>query len=177
MSLILDALRRAERGRARDLGQRIGQALPPRAKRGRRWTLPLVAVALVATAAVAVVALWPRNAPDIVIEPTTPVTTRTPAGSSLAEIPVPEPDPAPDLSEPERAPLLQELPATVRAGIPGVSLDAHFWSPDPDRRFVMVGMDRYRVGDRMPDGLRVNAILPEGVEFDWRGTRFRILAQ
>ncbi len=177
MSLILDALRRAERGRARDLGQRIGQAFPPRAKRGHRWTLPVVTVAIVAAAVTAGVALWPRPGPDVAAVAPPPDPPRVPAGSSLAEIPVPDHGPALELPTVERAPLLQELPAAVRADIPRVSLDAHFWSPDPDRRFVMVGMARFRAGDRMPDGMRVNEILPEGVEFDWRGTRFRILAQ
>lgn len=183
MSLILDALRRAERGRTRDLGQRLSQALPPRARRGQRWTLLLVAAG-VATVMVAVAALWPRATrttpppePVVTIEPTTPVERRAPAGSSLAQIPVPEPDAAPMPTGIERAPLFQELPVDMRAAIPDITLDAHFWSPEPERRFVMVAMNRYRAGDRMSNGLRVNAVLPEGVELEWRGTRFRILAQ
>jgi hypothetical protein len=79
--------------------------------------------------------------------------------------------------EPERAPLFQELPAAERARIPVIELDAHFWSPEPSRRFVMIGMARHRAGDTLQSGLRVNAILPEGVELEWRSTRFRILAQ
>ncbi len=171
MSLILDALRRAERGRTRDLGQRIGTALPPRARDDGR---PLLAIVFVVVAAGAGAWVLVRTAPTA---PERVTVTPPPRGSSLAEIAVPEPATTAIPPTATRAPLLEELPSGARTGLPNFTLDAHFWSPEPDRRFVMIGMARYREGERMPNGLHVVAILPEGVELAWRETTFRILAR
>jgi hypothetical protein len=41
----------------------------------------------------------------------------------------------------------------------------------------VIDMQRLRAGDRVRGGLRVVDITPDGAELDWRGTRFRVLAQ
>lgn len=176
MSLILDALRRAERERERDLGRRLTHALPPRARRSRGW-LGTVAVLVVVLAVGGVYVSRQSQIGSHIgdigshSEEIVPPAART--GSSLAEITLREPEPAPR----QRVPVLQELPEPVRTTVPALTLNAHFWSSDPARRFVLIGMQRYREGDTVRDGLRLVEIVPEGAEMDWRGTRFRILKQ
>lgn len=179
MSLILDALRRAERARDKDLTRRISEsaALPLRRRHSVWLPAMLVAIAFVLVAT----ALWVRNEPD----PVVPIIAAPPPaqqpsifarGSSLADISVPEPPPAAP-GQQVAAPMFAELSAAQRASIPSVSVDAHFWSADPARRFVMLDMARFSAGDQVRPGLRVVAIHADSVELDWQGTRFRLPAQ
>lgn len=182
MSLILDALRRAEAGRGRDLGQRIAQPLPPHARRKHRrnGARLLVGVLVVAAGVFGWVLLPPGPADDPLPQrlprPTVaPETAVAPVrGSSLSDIVLPAPEPAPPVPA---APLLLQLPDDLRATIPELTVNAHFWSSDPARRFIVLNMGRYRDGDAVHDGLHVVAVLPDGAELDWRGTRFRVSAR
>lgn len=182
MSLILDALRRAERARDKDLTRRVSESAAPPLRRKRGVLLPVLLLAGVVIAALVV--FWPREEQP---QPATPVVTSpapaaqpaaTARGSSLADITVPLPEaepPAPVRREP--VPLYAELPATQRTSVPAPSVDAHFWSEDPARRFVLLDMSRFRAGDVVRPGLRVVEIHPDSVELDWQGTRFRLPAQ
>lgn len=146
-------------------------------------------MAVLAALAVAATVWWvSKNRETVLSSASAPVEISAPApvlasrDSSLADIAVPLPAPMPvesvaPLPARSMAPLLHELSESVRATVPALSLNAHVWSEDPARRFVMVDMRRLRDGEMVREGLRVVAILPEGVEFDWRGTRFRVLSQ
>ncbi len=179
MSLILDALRRADRSRERDVSRRVTQAMPPRAQ-PRPLTRTALWVALVAVVG-AGIAGWltrpsfqtstaPAAAPSV-IEITPPV-----HGSSLAEISVPT-RAAVDTPALPPAPLLSTLSTAVRASVPPLAVDAHVWSDNATRRFVMLNGRLYREGDIVQDGLRLISVLPDGAELEWRGVRFRIPAQ
>jgi hypothetical protein len=181
MSLILDALRRAERARDKDLTRRISESGAPSLRpRHRSWLPVMLAVTVVILVATV---LWVSDEPDpvpaTVAEPLPaqqPVTIAR--GSSLAEISVPEPEPLPATAVPRATtPMFAELSATQRASIPSISIDAHFWSADPARRFVMLNMARFSAGDLVRPGLRVVEIHADSVEFDWQGTRFRLPAR
>ncbi|MCA1798858.1 MAG: general secretion pathway protein GspB [Xanthomonadaceae bacterium] len=187
MSLILDALRRAEAGRGRDLGQRLAQPLPPHARRKRRSGARLLFGALIVAAGVfgwvllsPVTDQSPPESAQVPLPEPAPAAPATPSavsparGSSLAEIALPVAEREAPVSS---APLLLQLPDDIRATVPELAVNAHFWSADPARRFIVLNMGRYRDGDAVRDGLRVIAVLPEGAELDWRGTRFRINAQ
>lgn len=179
MSLILDALRRADRSRERDVGRRVTQALPPRAQRRAGARTVLFGV-LVAAFAAAVAGWLARTAPDELAEPvpapraveiTPPV-----RGSSLSEIAVPVRETANAPTRPP-APLLSTLSTAVRTSVPPLTVNAHVWSDDPTKRFVMLNGRLYRDGDTVADGLRLVAVLTDGAELEWRGVRFRIPAQ
>lgn len=180
MSLILDALRRAEAGRGRDLGQRLAQPLPPHARRKRRGGAHILFGTLVVAAGVFGWVLLPTKPVPVPVEepalaaPAMPSADAPARGSSLAEIALPVPEPEAPVSS---APLLLQLPDDIRATVPELTVNAHFWSADPARRFIVLNMARYRDGDAVRDGLRVIAVLPEGAELEWQGTRFRINAQ
>jgi len=181
MSLILDALRRAEEARDRDLGRRISHGLP--LKKHRRWPIWMLLVVLVLVAGG--ISAWRLSLPvgtieGIASEPAVRVVAPTlnpPRGSSLADIPLPTPASQPIEAPRSRAPLLHELPEAIRMTVPALTVNAHVWTQDPSRRFVLLDMQRFRDGDRVRDGLQLVAILPEGVELDWQGTRFRLLSQ
>lgn len=181
MSLILDALRRAEAGRGRDLGQRLAQPLPPHARRKRRGGTGLLFGTIVIAAGVfgwVLLSPVPDQPPPepvpVVPAPSAPSAAEPARGSSLADIVLRAPEPEMPVSS---APLLLQLPDDIRATVPELTVNAHFWSTDPARRFIVLNMVRYRDGDAVRDGLRVIAVLPDGAELDWRGTRFRMNAQ
>jgi general secretion pathway protein B len=179
MSLILDALRRADRSRERDVARRVTQALPPRAQPRSGTRLALFATLL--AVAVAGVAGWlARPALDGRAEPAPSVYRVEVAprvrGSSLAEISVPARDVSVAPALPP-APLLSTLSAAVRASVPPLTVNAHVWSDDPAKRFMMLNGRLYRDGDIVEDGLRLVAVLADGAELEWRGVRFRVPAQ
>lgn len=179
MSLILEALRRADRSRERDVGRRVTQAMPPRAR--PRAFSRVVLFAALATAVAAGVSGWlARPELNAGAEPTTPprvmeVTPRV-RGSSLAEITVPVREPTSVRALPP-APFLSTLSTAVQASVPPLAVNAHVWSDDPAKRFVMLNGRLHRDGGVIQDGLRLVAVLPDGAELEWRGVRFRIPAQ
>lgn len=72
----------------------------------------------------------------------------------------------------ESFPLLSELPANVRTGLPGLNLQLHFFSPEPARRLVRLNGFNLREGDRGGDDLSVEEITPDGIRLSCRGVRF-----
>lgn len=71
-------------------------------------------------------------------------------------------------------PRWSELAASLRERINPPRLEAHVYSESPERRFVMIGGRQYRERDRLPDGLRLEEITPEGVTISWHGEPFRL---
>lgn len=65
-----------------------------------------------------------------------------------------------------------QLPLTYRAQVPTFAINVHVYAPEPARRFVMVDMKRYREGDTLPVGPRVESITSDGLVLAWRGRRF-----
>lgn len=75
--------------------------------------------------------------------------------------------------EPERAlPSYQQAAAAPGANIPPLKLDFHVYSPKPDQRFVFLNMVKLHEGEALPQGVRVDAITPDGVILSYQGTRF-----
>lgn len=179
MSLILDALRRADRSRERDVGRRVTQALPPRAQPRTMARVALFAAFIVAIA-VGIAGWFARPVQLVTAEPTQPPRMIDVApqvrGSSLAEIAIPIRE-ATGISARPPAPLLSTLSTAVRASIPQLAVNAHVWSDDPAKRFVMLNGRLYRDGDTVQDGLRLVEVLTDGAELEWRGLRFRVPAQ
>jgi general secretion pathway protein B len=56
--------------------------------------------------------------------------------------------------------------------VPEVALSLHVYDADPARRFVFVNGQRGRDGETLPNGLRIEQILPEGAVLSWTGNRF-----
>lgn len=69
-------------------------------------------------------------------------------------------------------PTLNELGAQATAGLPTLSVDLHVYATDPAQRFVIVNGRRYQEGGRMPEGVAIERITPEGVVMNNKGLRF-----
>lgn len=67
-------------------------------------------------------------------------------------------------------PLYQQI--VTSDGLPALHLDLHVFAANPKDRFVMINMHRLGEGDSLPNGVRVQAIRPDGVVLSYRGTRF-----
>ena len=73
-----------------------------------------------------------------------------------------------------QAPLMNDLPADVRAALPPLSLDVHVYAPAVQDRFVLLNMKKYHEGDQIDEGSRLEEITSEGAVLSYRGQRFRI---
>ena len=98
-----------------------------------------------------------------------------PSGGATGDMaPSPAPDAAAGHSLPagKRVFSLQELPTSVRQGIPNLVIAFHAYSPRPEERRVMVNNELLRQGDELAGGLQLEEITPDGVVFSYRGHRF-----
>ncbi|HFD80973.1 MAG TPA: hypothetical protein ENK05_11375 [Gammaproteobacteria bacterium] len=94
--------------------------------------------------------------------------------------PLGPPTPAPAQSEKRQpslpvwpripAPLFRQLGSALR-------LDVHVYSDQPQERFVLINLQKYREGERLQEGPRLDEITPEGVILSFHGQRFRVQAQ
>lgn len=69
-------------------------------------------------------------------------------------------------------PPLTELPGNVRAGLPALDLQLHFFTPVPERRLVRLNGHNLREGDRSGEGLSIVEVTPDGVKLAHGGARF-----
>ncbi len=69
-------------------------------------------------------------------------------------------------------PLYKQLASAPGATLPQLHLDLHVYATNPQKRYVMINMQKLQEGDSLPDGVRVLAIRPDGVELSYQGTRF-----
>jgi general secretion pathway protein B len=67
-----------------------------------------------------------------------------------------------------------DLPADRRRGLPRPRLDVHVHAENPQARFVMVDMRKYREGDALPDGSVLERIESDGVQLEYQGQRYRL---
>lgn len=103
-----------------------------------------------------------------------PEATTAPQETRMPEPPQPVQPVAPTSSpaEAEPFPLLSELPADVRSGLPGLSLQLHFFSREPASRLVRLNGFNLREGEQGGDGLSVVEITLDGIRLSCRGVRF-----
>lgn len=75
------------------------------------------------------------------------------------------------------APQLQswyELPQEFRMKLSLPRLDLHVYSEDPQNRFILVKLQKYREGETLESGLLLEEILPEGMVMSYLGERFMV---
>jgi|SRR5687768_15891779 general secretion pathway protein B len=69
-------------------------------------------------------------------------------------------------------PTYDQLGARPGAGLPELRLDVHVYADEPAERFVFLNNRRLREGEALPDGTRVESIVPDGVVLTARNQRF-----
>ena len=196
MSLILDALRKSERTRQQSLTGQLGagETPPPPARLALPWTTVLGLLLLV-NAVVLGLFFWrgdrePAATPVASQAQTAPYhpEVRPLSGEAVSSIENPAPQaaapaaPAPSAAPPSAPVIAQNssadlphydsLPPELRQTLPPLHLDVHGYEAEPSRRFVVINLQRYRIGDSVAGGLKVVDIVPQGVILESNGTRF-----
>jgi general secretion pathway protein B len=99
-------------------------------------------------------------APPLAVPPpaSTPAATPTPAPATAAA--------------PGKIPDWEDLPLDFRSSFTVPRMDVHVYDTDPQRRFVLVDLQKYREGDRLPNGALIEKILPDGIQLSYQGTSF-----
>lgn len=67
-----------------------------------------------------------------------------------------------------------ELPQEFRMRLSLPRLDLHVYSDNPQNRFIMVNLKKYREGETLESGMVLEEILPEGMVMYYRGERFLV---
>lgn len=120
------------------------------------------------------VALPARDAPEP--DPTPAIVLAPPSASTPRVKQVPSP--AGRESAPEETPVYSINPwqrgsAAIQQLAAGLSLDVHVYAQQPEQRFVLINMRRYREGERLEAGAVLERITPEGVVLSYQGEQFR----
>lgn len=66
---------------------------------------------------------------------------------------------------------LRMMPDDYRAAFPQFTVQVHVYDPDQDKSWVMIDNQRYAAGSSIPQGPKIERIVPEGIVFDWQGKR------
>jgi general secretion pathway protein B len=69
-------------------------------------------------------------------------------------------------------PSVWELTYAIRKELPEMSVTMHVYADDPTQRFVVIKGARHVEGDTLGDGVTLKQIRPDGMELDFKGTRF-----
>jgi len=67
-----------------------------------------------------------------------------------------------------------ELPQEIRNKLDLPRVDIHVYSEEPQARFILVNLEKYREGERLASGLVLEEILPDGMVMSYQGERFRV---
>jgi general secretion pathway protein B len=100
-------------------------------------------------------------------------TAPTVAPSPLPELPrVVAAQPAAPADTGSGVPLWEDLSLEFRGGFDMPRLDVHVYDSDPQRRFLLIELKKFREGDTLANGAQIEEILPDGIQLYYQGTRF-----
>jgi general secretion pathway protein B len=107
------------------------------------------------------------TAPTVVRQPVapTPAHEAEPEASRGAALP-------PAVVPQDGVPYWDDMSLEFRSGLDMPRLDVHVYDSDPQRRFLLVELKKYREGDTLANGAVIEEILPEGIRLSYRGSRF-----
>lgn len=108
-----------------------------------------------------------RLVPAEIVETDPPIRPQQPPATAAAKPKVAAGAPAVDSFPP-----IAELPGNVRASLPRLDLQLHFFTPDPERRLIRLNGVNLRQGGSSGDGLSVVEITSDGVKLVYGGNRF-----
>ena len=110
----------------------------------------------------------PRPERETIAEPApaTTATTATPRRETTSEVQQPVLE-----SSSLALPTLTEI-RLDGVDLPDLNLDIHVYGRTSAERFVFVNMQKHQEGSTLESGPRIEAITPDGVILDYRGTRF-----
>ena len=82
--------------------------------------------------------------------------------------------PSPSRIEAPDLPSMQTLILRGELELPPLRLDMHVYSETVGQRFILINMNKYREGDQMKEGPRVESIDPIGVVLVYQGKKFTL---
>jgi general secretion pathway protein B len=100
------------------------------------------------------------------------VAAATPAPAPVSVVMPPPTPTAGTADERGNIPEWDDLSLDFRSSLPMPRVDVHVYDTDPQRRFVLIDLQKYREGDRLPNGAVIEKILPDGMQMSYQGTRF-----
>ncbi|MFQ5643892.1 MAG: general secretion pathway protein GspB, partial [Thiogranum sp.] len=131
---------------------------------------PVVTRELPAAAPVA-----PRPAPVVAASVIAPP---APAEAVVEVAPVVPPRVEEEHTDIDDLPVWPQIPAHLFQQLKGgIRLDVHVYSDRPQDRFVLINLQKYRVGDRLQEGPLLDEITPTGVILSFQGQQFMVRAQ
>ena len=118
------------------------------------------------------VAVRPKVAvpPHVAPRPATRPVTAPPARVVQAQQPLTVQPSAVESELPEWG----ELPLEFRSGFNLPHIDVHVYAEVPQRRFILVDLQKYREGETLQSGAVLEKILPNSIQLFYQGTRFRV---
>jgi general secretion pathway protein B len=67
-----------------------------------------------------------------------------------------------------------ELPQEIRNRLDLPRVDVHVYSEEPQKRYILVNLEKYHEGERLASGLVLEEILPDGMVMSYQGERFLV---
>ena len=115
-----------------------------------------------------------KQAPPPVIQAET--MNNQPTSTDLAPSPafVRPPAPAPKPATTSGVPEWSDLSLEFRSGFTLPHLDVHVYSDNPEKRFILVDLQKFREGETLGSGAVLEEILPGSIQLYYQGTRFRV---
>ncbi|MFA6161853.1 MAG: general secretion pathway protein GspB [Methylobacter sp.] len=71
-------------------------------------------------------------------------------------------------------PLLSDLPFEFRQTVPKFTINVFVYSQQPEERFVMIDMVKYKPGQQIKDVMMLKEILPDSLVVDYQNRTFKI---
>jgi general secretion pathway protein B len=198
MSFILDALRKSETERQRQSAPSLSDARYQVAKKKRNPWLPLATIVLAANAIGIAYFVFNNTAePDKPI-PARPIPVRPVPAAPVARAPAPAAEKAPvpvavvqrskpkppppvepvsaklTVTEMVALPSMQQLMQAGMLSVEPLSVDLHVYAGEASKRFVFINMKKYREGETLVEGPRVDEITDSGAILTYQGNRFRL---
>ncbi len=118
-----------------------------------------------------------KPAPKPVIENTVVTTKPTTSLPMQVENTVTADRPPAQVRKPNtkrKVPFLREMPSTFRRNIPNVNINVFVYAKDPDERFVIIDMKKYRTGQIIADELEVVEIKSDSLVLRHNNITFQI---
>ncbi|MBI4838134.1 MAG: general secretion pathway protein GspB [Nitrospirae bacterium] len=116
----------------------------------------------------------PAARPADVIPPVKPVAVEAKKVPDALLRPPAEPKASPVLAPGEKIHDKDELPDSVRQGLPDIAISGHIYSNNPLSRIVNINGKILREGESIAGGLRLEDITEYGVVLNYQGYRFRM---
>jgi general secretion pathway protein B len=74
----------------------------------------------------------------------------------------------------QEIPLFKDLPYKFRSSAPRMSINVFMYAPNPEDRFVVLNMNKYKAGQMTKDAVEIKEIRPDGIVASFGGQVFRI---